>query len=480
MFKILFVFFALCAMCFAAEGKGKAKKAKSDKPNLIIFITDDESWLERAPYGWSNLNLPNFDRVAKEGVMFTRGYSSAPSCAPARASLLTGRNFWELEQGAYIQAFLPSKIKRLPKLLEEGGYHTGYTGKGWGPGMPAPDLPDEKNPAGKVYQSKKRKTLKGMSDIDYPENFKHFLEENKDGKPFMFWVGSIEPHSPYPPDAVERLEKEKGITLDKVNMPPFIPKEQFEKEQKIRASVWYELHRADEDLGRILKILEERGELENTIILVTGDNGTQISFSKATPYDWGVHVPFLMMWPSKVAGGRVVDDFVNFRDIAPTFLDAAKLPIPAEMSGRTLLPILTSGKSGRVEADRSFIVTGLEWHGELPPYNSAARAIRDENFEYIINYAKRPANRVPPHCIELQSNASKDGWEELYDVKNDPWTQKNLAADPKYAEVKEKMKAKLREYQLKTQDPRATGKMEIFDATRKIVEGRKASGYSKE
>ncbi len=104
------------------------------RPNILFFLTDDESWLERSAYGWSKLPTPAFDRVAREGVLFTNGFTSAPSCAPSRACVLTGHHFWELEQGAFIQAFIPKKYPIVTRILARHGYQVGRTGKGWGRG----------------------------------------------------------------------------------------------------------------------------------------------------------------------------------------------------------------------------------------------------------------------------------------------------------------------------------------------------------
>ena len=123
-------FFPLAAFLLAPVAVSQAAETK--RPNILIVINDDQSWLECSAYGNSSVQTPAFDRVAKAGVLFTRAYCSAPSCAPARAALLTGRNFWELEQGAFIQAWLPAKFATLPERLEAAGYHAGYTGKGLG------------------------------------------------------------------------------------------------------------------------------------------------------------------------------------------------------------------------------------------------------------------------------------------------------------------------------------------------------------
>jgi uncharacterized sulfatase len=475
------------------------------KPNLVVFITDDESWLERSAYGWSKLPTPHFDRVARDGVLFTHGYTSAPSCAPSRASLLTGRNFWELEQGAFIQAWLPKKFPVLTSLLAAGGYRVGRVGKGWGPGV-YPEDGYGQDSAGKPFNRVRvPEPEEKMSPIDYAGSFSAFLDAGPEGKPFFCWVGPTEPHAPYSKKNVAKLDKRYKTSVDSIRVPGFMP--DTPGIRRDRANMLYEVCYADEQLGRILAVLEEKGQLDNTLVIVTSDNGTGLPRSKATLYDWGVHEPLAIMWPARVPKGRTVDDFVNFRDFAPTMLEAAGLPIPKTMSGRSLLDMLTSGKSGQVEADRDFMVTGLEWHGEMPPESRAGRMIRDHRYEYIVSYGQMSARKPDPSRVlpdeQFEKTAEQAGWatllvkhpnhpkvkpfasvlmsptaaEELYDLEKDPWQLHNVVDDPAYADVKERLKAKLKEYQLATGDPRATGDMKVFDATREFVISRKKAGY---
>ena len=507
----------LLLLCFAlVSSAALVAAAEAPKPNVVVFITDDESWLERSAYGWSNIPTPNFDRVAREGVLFTRGHTSAPSCAPSRASLLTGRNFWELEEGAFIQAWLPAKFATLPDLMEAGGYFAGYTGKGWGPPESYTWGPDtqpqsgrKRNPAGNSFNDVRlSKREKGFSDIDYPANFEKFLADRPAGKPFWFWVGSVEPHTPLDPENYRKLESERGVKLADVKVPGFLP--DTPGVRKNRANMLYEVCRADDTLGKVIKILEDRGELANTLLIVTADNGTQILRSKANVYDWGTRVPLAMMWPSRVKGGRKVDDFVNFADLAPTMLEAAGLPVPKEMSGRSALNVLTADGSGRVNPSRGWTVTGLEWHGEPAPISLAARSIRDERYHYVVNYSDGPRRRVNPRRALPDSDYERTAAEgneidlvtrhpnhpavkkyydlfvnprpseELYDTQADPWETTNLAASPEHAEAKVKLKAQLEAYQRHTNDPRITGEMSIFEKTRAFVQDRKygEKGYA--
>jgi N-sulfoglucosamine sulfohydrolase len=451
------------------------------QPNILYFMTDDESWLERSVYGWSTLPTPHFDRVAREGVLFTNAFTSAPSCAPSRASVLTGRNFWELRQGAFIQAFIPKEFPIFPKILADHGYKLGYTGKAWGPGShPTAGIPS--NSLGTRYN---HETIPNPPEqvraIDYAANFARFLKGRKPGQPFFFWAGIIEPHEPSGKTNYLLLEKEFGVTLDQVSLPPFV--EDTLENRKKRASFLYEICWADRHLGRMLKTLEEIGELDNTLVVVTSDNGTAIPYEvkddgcrgKASPFDFGVHEPLAMMWPEKIKSGRTVTDFVSFADFAPTFLEAAGVETPSSMSGKSLMPIFKSKKSGRIDPKRDFIMTGLEWHGEFDPVSRSSRTIRDDRYAYVLRYSNVDEKGNPLPKEEWMKPAKI----ELYDLKKDPWQLTDLSKEPAYAKEMKRLANKQRQVAIKTGDPRFTGDIDIFQKTRWYVQERKRGGYKK-
>ncbi len=476
-------------------------KSAQGRPNILLVINDDQSWLECSAYGNASVPTPHFDRVARDGVLFNYAYCSAPSCAPSRAALLTGRNFWELEQGAFIQAWLPAKFPVLPDLLEAAGYHAGYTGKGWGPGL-LPESGRKRNPAGNVFNAAKIKSPpEGVSAFDYATNFAKFLDVRPKGQPFYFWAGLLEPHHPHGKDNY----KQPGMDPAAIKVPGFLP--DTPGVRRHRTNYLWEVRHADGTLGALLKVLEERGELANTLVIVTADNGTPAPRAKANVYDWGVRMPLAMMWPARVQAGRKVDDFINFADFAPTILEAAGVPVPREMSGRSALNVLLSAASGRVDAARDFTAAGLEWHGELPPCNQSSRMIRDERFQYIVNYGAGPrfalSAKGPQPDSDFEKNATTYDVsallaahpehpavkrfvplvqgprprEELYDCVADPFELNNLADKPEFAAVKEKLRARLEAYQRATQDPRGTGEMALFEKTRGFVIERKRKGY---
>ena len=479
-----------------------------ERPNFLVVTTDDESWLERSAYGWSNIPSPRFDELAESGVLFNNGYTSAPSCAPARASLLAGRNFWELGAGAFIQAWVPDDLPLYPALLESAGYFTGATGKPWGPGLYLEGIGKPRDMVGTIYRDIRFEDRPSwLYPIDYAANFEAFLDDRPEGAPFCFWAGIFEPHAPWGEESWKRLEEEFGIALDEIPMPGFLP--DTPGVRKERAGFLYEICLADRELGRLLDLLEERGLRENTLIVFAGDNGTtfRIPRGKATPYDWASHIPMAVSWPARVPGGRVVDDFVTSADLAPTLLEAAGLPVPDSMTGRSYLDILLSGESGQVDPSRDFVVHGLEWHGELPPYSRASRTIREGDWTYIINFGRQVRWGVPPRnqrplsefeAFAAEANASQllgaypqhpdlrrfaeiyseqPGREELYNLADDPWQMNNLAGDPRYADIQERLRQRMLAYLEETGDPRATGETETFEKVRDFVIERKKAGY---
>ncbi|MBK1877274.1 sulfatase family protein [Pelagicoccus mobilis] len=446
-----------------------------ERPNILLFITDDESWLERSAYGWSPLPTPAFDKVAEQGALFTNGYTSAPSCAPARASVLAGRNFWELEQGAFIQAYVPKTIPVFTHLLHDAGYHVGYTDKGWGPGVVNEDSHD--NLFVREYNEiEVENQLPDLTPYDYVANFERFLEDRKEAQPFFFWAGVTEPHDPMDPKNYLRLEKEYGLTLDDIPMPPVL---EDTRENRInRANILYEICYADLQLQKMIDLLEAKGELDNTLLIVTSDNGTVVVrdgqlFAKASAYDYGVHIPLAVMWPSRMEAGRTVTDFVNFRDFAPTFLELAGVEKPQGMSGESLLPILLSGDSGQIDPERNWMMTGLEWHGEFDPQSRSSRSIREGRYSLIFRYSNVDEGGKPLPSERLVEPSSM----EFYDLATDPWEMKNLADDPKYAVKIRSLSEKMKTYGLQTSDPRFTGEMDLFVQTRRYVLMRKRIGY---
>ncbi|MFA5293004.1 MAG: sulfatase [Phycisphaerae bacterium] len=473
--------------------KASPQKAISKRPNILFCIADDQSWLHAGAYGDKVVQTPNFDRIAKEGVLFTHSFCSSPSCTPSRAAVLTGQEIWRLEQGAMLKGTLSrDKFKVYTSLLEEAGYHVGFTGKGWAPGSTRAGGWGDRNPAGKQYNSKTTVSpSNGIGKLDYAANFDSFLGCREDKQPFCFWFGPKEPHRDY--------EKGSGLKSGKKLKDASVPKS-LPDVTEIRSDIldyYMEIEWYDKHLGQMLKILKDKGELDNTLIVATSDNGMPFPRAKANLYDLGVRMPLAVRWAENVRGGRVVDDFISHTDFAPTFLAAAGLQIPVEMTGRSFMDILLSTKKGRVDSKRDFVCTATERHSMCRPKGEGypIRAIRDHRWLYIHNYepdrwpAGDPENfgdcdngptkaymvehkNVPEVMPLFQKAFAKRPAEELYDTENDPDQLNNLADKPAFAETKKKIRQKLYQYQQKTKDPRAEGKSpwDGFDAVEEANE----------
>jgi len=453
---------------------GCARKKPVKRPNILFCISDDQSWLYAGAYGDKVVKTPNFDRVAREGVLFTHAFCAASSCTPSRSAILTGQEIWRLEEGGLLFGTLPAKFRVYTDLLEAQGYHVGFTRKGWAPGRVKPSG-RKQNPAGQRYES-----------------FEQFLQvrpeglpaTNRAGKPFCFWFGSSDPHRGYE----WQSGLKSGMKLEDVVVPAFLT-----DSTEIRTDIcdyYWEIQRFDRQVGQLLQILEATGELDKTLIVVTSDNGMPFPRAKCNLYDYGTRMPLAVRWGAKVNGGRVVDDFISHTDFAPTFLEAAGLEVHEEMTGRSLMNILLSDKSGRVDTERDRVFTALERHTLCRPNDVGypSRAIRTHRWLYIRNYepdrwpAGGPDFESPHQSIYgdidngptktymmehkndpkvaplFQLAFGKRPAEELYDVSKDPAQIHNLAADSTFARVKTKLRKQLEQYQHDTKDPRIEGK----------------------
>jgi len=457
---------AACLMPAVLRSSGVAQSADK-RPNILYCLGDDYAWPHAGAYGDKVVRTPTFDRVAREGVLFNHTFCAAPSCTPSRAAMLTGQAPHRLEEGGNLHGFLPNKFKVYPDLLEQSGYHVGVARKGWGPGNLAAGG-WKRNPAGPSF----------------PE-FEAFLKSVPAGKPFCFWFGSNDPHRPY--EAGTGLKS--GLKLEDVRVPPIWP-----DVPQVRSDIldyYFEVERFDREIGEMLKLLEAAGKLDNTIVVITGDNGWPFPRAKANLYDAGTRQPMAVRWPAMAQGGRTVDDFINLADLAPTFLEAAGLkPLP-EMTGHSFLGLLT-GREKPGQRTRTFLER--ERHANVRKGNLSypARAIRTKEFLYIRNFRPErwPAGdpemyfAVGPYgdcdgsptkdfILAHRADArfakyydlcfAKRPGEELYDLARDPHQLINAAGKPEYAGTKTKLRAELDHWMKETADPRATSDDDRWD-----------------
>lgn len=485
--KLLLLIPFLFAGCQLASVSSTRETIKGKRPNILFVISDDQSYPYASAYGDSVIKTPAFDRIAREGILFNNAFVASPGCSPSRAALLTGLNCWQIKEAGTHASLFPREYTVFPDLLDQAGYFTGFTGKGWAPGDFKASGRD-RNPAGTLFTGRVVESPAEISRTDYAGNFEDFLAKRPDDQPFFFWLGTHEPHRRFK----KGIGKENGMDPSKVHVPAFLP--DVDEVRNDILDYGFEIQWSDKHLENAIALLEKAGELENTLIVVTSDNGMPFPRAKANVYEYGIHVPLAVRWGDGIQGGRVSDDLVNLIDLYATFLDLAGAPYPDyKVESRSLLNLFSSDQSGLIDSTRTAIYTSRERHSSSRWNNLGypQRAIRTSQYLYIRNFKPdRWPSGDPPgfHDIDQASErftiqhgddprykeffqliTSKRPAEELYDIKTDPACLHNLAASPRYDSVLTDLRGRLGAYLMQTLDPRVTGNGEIFESYPRLV-----------
>ncbi|HVV98691.1 MAG TPA: sulfatase [Planctomycetaceae bacterium] len=492
----------------------------AERPNILFCFADD--WgryasayaaLDGRPTANSVVRTPHIDAVAARGVLFRNAFAPAPSCTPCRSSLLSGRYFFNTGRGAILLgAVWDESIPTFPLLLRDAGYRIGKSAKVWSPGTPV-DAPfgqqqyafqksgmGYNNFSEQVTQAVKNgKSIAEARDAligQVAGNFSTFLNSRDRETPFCFWFGPTNVHRTWVKGSGKALW---GIDPDslKGKLPKFLSDVPEVREDF--ADYLGEVQAYDAYIGALVKHLEEAGELERTLIVISGDHGAPgFPNGKCNLYDFGTGVALVAAGPG-VPGGRVVDDFVNLMDLAPTFLDAAGVKHPPGMDAKSLWPVLTSSKDGQVDPERTYVITGRERHVASArqgnkPYPQ--RALRTKDYLYIRNFApdrlpfgdpkQLTDDNTPSHSEletvtfvafpDLDASPTK-AWliehrhdpegkrfydiafgkrpaEELYNLRTDPDEVQNVAAEKAYAATRERLAAQMQQILTDAGDPR--------------------------
>ncbi len=526
-YRAAFVLLGIVVVALWPERAAAADGAQ--RPNILFAFADDWGRFASAYAtvdGPGSLHefvqTPNFDRVARQGVLFRNAFVNAPSCTPCRSSLLSGQHFWRCRRGAILQgAVWDETIPVWPLLLRDAGYHIGKTWKVWSPGRPG-DAPYGRQEhayqqaGGRFNQFSQQATqmVAAGQTVDEAkqellgevrENFKALLTARKDEEPFCYWFGPTNVHRKWTAGSGHALWNIDPDSL-RGRLPAFLPDIPVVRQDV--ADYFGEIQAFDAGLGVLLEELQAAGERDNTLVVVSGDHGPPgFPHGKCNLYDFGTRVCLAIAGPG-VQGGRVVDDFVSLPDLAPTFLEAGGGEVPDVMTARSLWPVLEADGEGLVDPARTYVLTGRERHvasardGHLP---YPQRAIRTADYLFVINFRPdryplgdpyRLEGDEPPTIEELTQNtfatmpdedagptkawivAHRDApqWqrffehaysrrprEELFDLRADPDQMHNVAADPKYAEVVAELRQQLLADLERTDDPRLIDDGQYFE-----------------
>lgn len=451
-------------------------RPSATKTNIVFVVADDLSptlgCYQSAGAGDraaepSTAPTPTIDRLAKQGVLFEQAFCTSPSCSPSRASMLTGRYPHQLAEGTNLWGTLPDRYPNVVNLLEKAGYNVGLTGKGWGPG----DYTVggyTRNPAGPSFKS-----------------FGDFMENQTATTPFFFWLGLQDPHRPYQADLKQTLAGTASrLRPQSLNVPVYLPDTPEVRDDLL--DYYAEVARVDQAVAGVIETLEKAGQLQNTLIVVTSDNGMPFPRAKANLYDAGTRIP-LIIYGRNFTGGRRIAAPVSLIDLAPTLLDVAGITKADGMEGQSLTRFLRDKHT----ADEPVFVE-RERHAQVRAGNLGypARAIRTRQFLYIQNLKpdrwpagdprevmavgsygdidNGPAKRfLIEHQDQYRSLAdgamAKRPAEELYDLREDPNQQTNIAQQPSNRATIARLRQQLQAWRQRTSDPRLSSAGDLID-----------------
>jgi arylsulfatase A-like enzyme len=499
---------------------GAGALAAAERPNILFLFADD--WGRYASVlaqveGPGSINdvvrTPNFDKIARKGVLFRNAHVNAPSCTPCRSSLLSGQYFWRTGRGSILRgAVWDDRIPAYPLLLKDAGYHIGKSYKVWSPGTPA-DAPYGRQEhayekAGRRFNQFSQHVtrwvgegveLQAAKERLYEEvrgNFRDFLAARDGQKPFCFWFGATNVHREWIQGSGKKLWGIDPDTL-KGKMPPYLPDVPEVREDL--ADYFGEIAAWDHAIGLLIDAVDKAGELDNTLIVISGDHGAPgFPHGKCNLYGFGTGVSLILSGPG-IKGGRVVDDMVSLPDLAPTFLEAGGVKPPAVMTGRSLWNVLRSERQGLVDPARTWVVAGRERHVEIarPDYTPyPQRVLRTLDHALIVNFkperwplgdhyrldgkdeptfdevAKTTfvtlpdddagptkawfvgARKSPEWSAQFDKFYGRRPMFELYDLRKDPDEMNNVAEEPAYTAIRKEMTERLFAILRETGDPR--------------------------
>ncbi|RRD94531.1 N-sulfoglucosamine sulfohydrolase [Clostridiales bacterium COT073_COT-073] len=422
----------------------------------ILYIHTHDSGRIISPYGYQ-VSTPNLQKFAQTATVFRNAYCVGPTCSPSRAGLLTGTYPHQNGMlGLAQRGFELDYQKHLVRYLNKHGYMTVLCGiqheSGW--------YLDRGEAAEKIgYQQELTTDSRGIAEEELihwdkanADEVSHWLKSDQSGQPFFLSYGMFATHRNFP------VPEEGSVLADYTRVPYPVP--DTEETRKDFAGYLLSIQSADDCFGQVIEALKESGHWEDTIIIFTTDHGLANPFAKCTLFDSGIGVALMMRVPQ--IKGRVLDSLVSQIDIFPTICDLLELPKPEYLEGVSLLPLLIKEQ----KEVRQEIMAEINFHTSYEP----ARCIRNQRYKYI-RYFDPEYLRINQSNID--ESLTKDFFNEqglqqyikaeeaLYDLTFDPSERNNLAVNAEYREIKEELKQKLLDWQIKTQDPILNGEIKI-------------------
>ncbi len=441
--------------CMSKEALNK--KALPEKPNIIMYITDDHGYEFSGCYGNDIVRTPNLDNLAKQGVRFTNVFAASPTCTPSRSVMYTG--LMPFRNGAHPNhSAIKPGVKALPWYLKQQGYRVVLAGKTHvnpfeqfefehiEASLPA-------NP--KIVRNYRQEGI----DIRAVEKLMAEHKQKNSGQPLCLIIAEWAPHAMW--------AENKGFDINKIKLPVYLVDTQKTREAMTR--YYSDIAEMDERLGEFLGAMKRQGYEENSLFIYTADEGPEWPHAKWTLYDAGLRVPFIVRWPNVTKAGSTNDAMISLVDITPTFIDIAGGRPPQDLDGTSFLGVL----SGSAKRHREEIYAAHTRDGEMNYY--PCRCIRTKTHKYILNLY--PENKYTTHFSEAPNRDHKEIWdtwvekaktdkaardivnafyyhpaEELYDLRRDPYEMKDIAGEPENKRVLEELRNKVKQWMVQQGD----------------------------
>ena len=454
--------FSLIAACFLTLLNAVGGIALADRPNILWIVVDDMS-ANFSCYGEAAIETPHVDRLAREGLRFTRAYATSPVCSTFRSAMITG--MYQTSIGAHHhrsgrgkhRIVLPEGVRPVPALFQDAGYYT-CIGSGL-PGFDASGNPTKLNRRGKT---------------DYNFDWDESIYDGEDwagrsrGQPFFMQVqlhgGKIRGASVQKYDAIEkRAEAELGGVTSQVSvsLPPYYPRDDV----MLRDWATYldSVRLTDQHVGKVIKRLENEGLLDDTLIVFFTDHGISHARGKQFLYDEGIHIPFVIRGPS-IEKGSTRTDLIEHIDVAALSLAVAGIEVPATMEGDDIL--------AEDYRPKEAVFAARDRCGEAA---DRIRSVRSDRYLYIKNFFPERPHLMPSEykdnkfivqrLRELYSDGKLNDLsqkilfsatrppEELYLYREDRWQTMNLAEEPEHAGALVQHRSRLERWIEQTGDP---------------------------
>jgi uncharacterized sulfatase len=416
--------------------------AVKDQPNIVFIIADDLTYTDISCYGGKNVQTPNIDSIAEEGIRFERCFQASAMCSPTRHNIYTG--LYPVKSGAYPNSTLAyDGTKSVAHYLNEAGYRVGITGKLhiWPESVfPFEYLNKDEDP----NQYENDPSLKAVEK---------FLSRDPN-QPSCTFICYNEPHTPW------TLGDASQFDADKLVLPPYFVDTPTTRKHLV--DYYAEVKHLDDSVGEVIALIDRMGMRDDTLLIFVSEQGMAMPFAKWTCYDNGLQSAFVARWPGKIRPGSTTDAMIEYVDILPTFVEAAGATPAPVLDGKSFLPVLFGQRNHHkdyvygIQTTRG-ISNGSDHYG--------VRSIRSEKYKLLINL-------TPDAAFKNNLTENKGGWtefwptwveagktdafaketthryqwrpaEELYDIENDPHEFNNLADEKKYQAIKKDLRLRL-------------------------------------